>query len=102
VGGDENELVMRGRVLRPELVPSYLRALNNEEVMRGRRVTELTLNAFQEPRPAVGAGQAGAASIASPALRRPDRFIEFSLVAPRRPDEAPKSEGADARRRTPS
>jgi len=36
VGESGNELRIRGRVLYPDLVPAYLKALNNEDVMRGR------------------------------------------------------------------
>lgn len=99
VGGDENDLQVRGRVLRPELVPAYLQALNGEDVMRGRRVTELSLTAVREPAVAVPAGQAGASAAAAAAPRAPTRFVEFSVVAPRRPDESPKTE---AGRRAPS
>jgi len=101
VGGDENALVVRGRVLRADLVPTYLRALNSEEVMRGRQVTELTLNAVQAPRGAVAPGQPGEASVGAPEARRPVQFVEFNLTAPRRSDEAAKP-GADSRGRTPS
>lgn len=40
-----NELQLRGRALRPELVPAYLRKLSEEPVMRGRSVTEMRLSA---------------------------------------------------------
>jgi len=40
-----NELLLRGRAVRPELVPAYLRKLSDEPVMRGRRVTEMKLAA---------------------------------------------------------
>lgn len=96
VGGDENDLVVRGRVLRPELVPMYLNALNQEDVMRGRSVTELSLSAVQAPKPAVAPGQAGESSVAAKGPQRPLQFVEFNLVAPRRPD------ASDPRRRAPS
>jgi len=100
VGGDENDLQVRGRVLRPEMVPAYLQALNGEEVMRGRRVTELTLTAVRESKAVVAVGQPGAAaSAAAPGAHAPTRFVEFSVVAPRRLEESPKS---DAGRRAPS
>jgi len=89
IGGDENELQVRGRVLRPELVPAYLRALNNEDVMRGRSVTELSLNAVQEPRANVTPGQPG---VRPGTEQAPLRFVEFSLRAPRRPEEPAKPE----------
>ena len=60
-----NDLLVEGRALRAELMPSYLRALNREAMMRGRRVTEMKL---------------AAASGKSPADRA--RYIEFSLAAP--------------------
>lgn len=91
VGGDENDLVVRGRVLRPELVPTYLRALNREEVMRGRRVVELSLSASDEAKGSVSAGQAGAGAPQPAAAGRPTRYVEFSLVAPRTIAAAPKS-----------
>jgi hypothetical protein len=98
VGGDENDMVVRGRALRPELVPSYLRALNGEEVMRGRRVTELSLTANRE---AIGAPlpgtPTGAAPVAQPPQQHaPTRYIEFSLVAPRNPDTAKQQGPAGA------
>lgn len=43
-----NELNLRGRALRPELVPAYLRKLSDEPVMRGRSVTEMRLAAKPE------------------------------------------------------
>jgi Tfp pilus assembly protein PilN len=82
VSGDEIELHLGGRVLQPDLVPAYLRALNREEVMRGRRVAELRLTAREEQRvpgtAAPGANPAGAAAAKPPA---PARYVEFSLVS---------------------
>ncbi len=72
-----NELVVQGRALRPELVPAYLRALNGEPMMRGRRVTELKLAAKSVARGAAGSEQKG-----------PERFVEFALAAPLRLAEA--------------
>ena len=67
VGESGNDLQVRGRVLHPDLVPAYLRALNGESVMRGRQVTELTLAAKE--------------TSAAPRLPGPERFVEFSLAA---------------------
>ena len=75
VGESGNELKIRGRVLHPDLVPQYLRALNDEQVMRGRQVTELKLVAKDETaaqKAAVAAGRAAG----------PERFVEFDLSAP--------------------
>ncbi|HYX65554.1 MAG TPA: hypothetical protein VE935_15160 [Burkholderiales bacterium] len=66
IGDAGNDLVIEGRALRAELLPSYLRALSREAMMRGRRVTEMKLTA--------AGGTAGAAE--------PARFVEFSLTAP--------------------
>jgi hypothetical protein len=76
VGESGNELKIRGRVLYPDLVPAYLKALNNEGVMRGRLVTELKLVAKDESATRRG-GTAGAPI-------GPDRFVEFDLSAPLR------------------
>ncbi len=73
VGESGNEFRIRGRVLYPDLVPAYLKALNNEEVMRGRQVVELKLAARDE--------SAARGVQASPG---PARFVEFDLSAPRR------------------
>jgi hypothetical protein len=40
-----NQLQLRGRAVRPELVPAYLQKLSDEPVMRGRRVSEMKLAA---------------------------------------------------------
>jgi hypothetical protein len=71
VGDNGNDLRIRGRVLHADLVPAYLKALNEEDVMRGRLVTELRLLAKDET----------AARRTSPAAE-PERFVEFDVVAP--------------------
>lgn len=76
VGDGGNELKIRGRVLYPDLVPAYLKALNVEDVMRGRLVTELKLVARDES-PARDASARGAAG-------GPHRYVEFDLSAPLR------------------
>lgn len=85
VGENGNELRIRGRVLFPDLVPAYLKALNSEDVMRGRLVTELKLVARDE--------SATRRSAAAP-LAGPDRYIEFDLSAPLRAIEAPAKAAA--------
>lgn len=76
-----NELLVQGRALRADLMPGFLRGLNNEAVMRGRRVTELKLTA-KAPPPA----EKGAATQAT-------GYIEFSLTAPLQLAEAPPAAG---------
>lgn len=71
-----NELLVQGRALRADLMPAFLRGLNNEPVMRGRRVTELKLSAKAPPQ----------ADKAAPAR---SGYIEFSLTAPLQLAEAP-------------
>ncbi len=67
IGDAGNDLLIEGRALQPELMPAYLRALNQEAMMRGRRVTEMKL--------AAGTSKAAGAA-------RGSSFIEFSLKAP--------------------
>lgn len=76
VGESGNELKIRGRVLYPDLVPAYLKALNDEDVMRGRLVTELKLVARDESATRRGSATAAPAG--------PDRYVEFDLSAPLR------------------
>jgi hypothetical protein len=78
-----NALIVQGRALRADLMPAFLRALNNEPMMRGRRVTELKLSA-KTPPPADKGGSAAA------------RYIEFSLTAPLQLAEAPAASGGGA------
>jgi hypothetical protein len=87
VGESGNELRIRGRVLYPDLVPAYLKALNNEDVMRGRQVVELKLAARDE----------SAARGAQPAPG-PARFVEFDLSAPLRDVEPAKPAATGGRR----
>jgi hypothetical protein len=79
VGEDGNELRVRGRVLHADLVPAYLKVLNEDAVMRGRLVTELKLVARQEAGAQAGSGG------------EPTRYVEFDLSAPLR---APAIKGA--------
>jgi hypothetical protein len=82
IGESGNELRIHGRVLFPDLVPSYLKELNQEDVMRGRLVTELKLVAKNET--------AQQPANAQHAVRAPSRFVEFDLLAPLRPAELGK------------
>jgi hypothetical protein len=91
IAGDETEIQLSGRVLHADLVPSYIRTLNREEVMRGRRIAELRLTAREE-RPAVATAAPGAVQApaqpqqqGSPLGAPPAslRYVEFSLSAVR-------------------
>jgi hypothetical protein len=82
IGESGNELRIRGRVLYPDLVPSYIKELNQEDVMRGRLVTELKLVARDE--------SAASAPSAPHAGSAPSRFVEFDLTAPLRATELGK------------
>jgi len=74
IGDAGNELVVQGRALQAELVPTYLRALNSEPMMRGRSVVEMKLVAKEV---------AGSVDVTTKARGAPDRYVEFTLVAPR-------------------
>jgi hypothetical protein len=87
VGESGNELRIRGRVLYADLVPAYLKALNNEDVMRGRQVVELKLAARDE-----------SAARGAQAAPGPARFVEFDLSAPLRLVEPPKPAAIGGRR----
>jgi Tfp pilus assembly protein PilN len=78
IGNSGNELSVHGRALRADLMPTFLRALNNEPMMRGRRVTELKLSA-KSPAPADKTAAVG--------------YIEFSLNAPLQIPEATTGTG---------
>ncbi|MGD9600096.1 MAG: hypothetical protein AB7P94_17690 [Steroidobacteraceae bacterium] len=90
VGEGGNALRLRGRVLHPDLVPEYLKALNDADVMRGRLVTELKLVAHDEST----ARRAGT-GVVDPG---PERFVEFDLLAPLRSTALPNAATAGAGR----
>lgn len=92
VGEGGNDLRVNGRVLHPDLVPVYIRALNRESVMRGRQVTELRMTAKEATAP-VAPAPAGSAAAPRP---EPARYVDFSIMAPLRvpePDKDPHKAG---------
>ena len=97
ISGDEAELRLTGRVLQADLVPVYLHALNRQEVMRGRRVSELRLTAREERDSGIAAPGANPQPSAEPAAAAakaapPNRYVEFSLIAQRSaPGGAPEA-----------
>ena len=78
IGGTSGALVIKGRALESALVPAYIRALNREEPLAGRRVSELRLTAKEGTKPAPGAPITKADDVS----RDPPHFIEFSLAIP--------------------
>lgn len=98
IGGDEAELQLKGRVLHPDLVPAYIRVLNREEVMRGRRVAEMRLTAREERLPeGTSAPGAPPSSVTPPATPPPApfRYVEFSIAAVRGTGAAPAGSTED-------
>jgi Tfp pilus assembly protein PilN len=81
IGDAGNDLKVQGRTLRAELMPAFLRALSNEPIMRGRKVTEMKLTARAAPPAEKGAE-------GKPLATEPRAFIEFSLSAPLQMAEA--------------
>jgi Tfp pilus assembly protein PilN len=71
IGESGRDLRIEGRALRPELVPAYLKSLNEEPVMRGREVTEMKVAAKEAPQVAAK----------TPAPSGPARYVEFGLAA---------------------
>ena len=65
------ELEIRGRVLSPDLVPSYIQKLNKEQVLAGRSFARLEMN---RPKPEAQAPGKDAK------VSRPPRYLEFSLA----------------------
>jgi len=87
IGEGGNDLRVSGRVLHPDLVPTYIRALNRETVMRGRQVTELKLASKE-------ASSTGTATVPSGQAVRaePTSFVDFSITAPLRVPEPGKAQ----------
>jgi hypothetical protein len=65
--GEEGPVSIRGRLLRQELLPTYLRMLANEDAMRGRGFTELQITTREEK------------DAAGPS------YVEFNLGGPKTP-----------------
>lgn len=72
---------IRGRVVSPDLVPSYIQRLNREQVLAGRSIARLEMT---RPAPAAAADKGKDAKKAPPT----PRFLEFSLAT----SEAVKAE----------
>lgn len=84
VGGGELEI--HGRVVSPDLLPSYIQRLNQEQVLAGRSFAKLEMTRPKvEPAPIVDAK--GKETKKAP---RTARFLEFSLAT----SDTPKTEKA--------
>lgn len=79
IGGKAGTLTIKGRALESAHVPAYIRALNREAPIAGRRVDELRVAAKEAP------ARPGAETQAAPP-GEPERYIEFSLAMPLRGD----------------
>ncbi len=90
LSGKSNDLVIRGRALRAELVPAYVGSLSREAVFSGRALSSLQVSAREE-RPEGGPG--GSSGVKAQA---PVHFIEFTLNIPLG-DTARLSKQGDAR-----
>jgi len=77
IGEEGKEVAVRGRMLGAELAARYLRVLGQQDVMRGRHVTELKLER-RDRAPAAAERPA------------PVPFVEFSFVASRVPNAPPR------------
>lgn len=83
LGGDESELALTGRAVHADLIPGYLRVLNKEEVMRGRRIGQLRLTAREEAPPPTTATPGANPAAAPKPPPAPLRYVEFELTAVR-------------------
>lgn len=83
VGGGGNDLAIVGRATSAGLLPKYLDGLNDEEVMRGRKVVEMKVVAKEE-KPSAFSGVAREEKPPAPAAEAaPLRYVEFTIAAPR-------------------
>ena len=73
--GTDSNLTLRGRAVKPELVPGFIKLLSREETLRGHTFSELTARSSG----AKGAGKSVDAKKESRDGLEPERYIEFSL-----------------------
>ena len=77
------ELEIKGRVLSPDLVPSYIQRLNREQVLAGRSFARLEMSRPKpEPAPPAKDGK-GPVAAALP------RYLDFSLATADKPEKTP-------------
>jgi len=85
--GGAGDIEIRGRVLSPELVPSYIQRLNREKVLAGRSFARLEM-ARPRPDPAKEQDKGKEKDKDAKKEVRTPRYLEFSLTT----TEAPKGE----------
>lgn len=78
------DVVIQGRVVKPELVPTYIQRLNGEAALKGRAFSALDVY-----RPAPRQGEAAAGKESPPEKAEAPRFLEFALAT-----TEPVAEGA--------
>lgn len=83
--GGTGDVAIEGRVLRPELVPAYIKKLNVEPALQGREFSALEL---RRPPPVVASGTASAVS------STPSNYLEFALSTAVPADAAATAGGA--------
>lgn len=91
--GGSGDVVIQGRVVRAELVPTYIQRLNNEPALKGRSFSALEMH--RPAPPAAVPAEPGKA--AEPQQMQSPRFIEFSL-ATTEPAAAPAAAAAGEKR----
>lgn len=84
-GGD---VTIQGRVVKPELVPTYIQRLNGEPSLKGRAFSALELH-----RPAPRSGDVEPGKDAAPEKAEALRFLEFALATTEPAAEAAQPAG---------
>lgn len=82
ISGGGGEMVIQGRALNPELVPAYIRRLNQENAFQGKKFAALQISL---PKEVPGAKPAGP---------RAPRYIEFNLATSEEGERAVKDNPA--------
>jgi Tfp pilus assembly protein PilN len=81
VGESGDDFVLKGRMLRPELLGHYIDLLNREEALRGRAIGQMDV--AQKPE-TVKAPEGAAKQAKQEAGGGPARFVEFSIASAER------------------
>jgi hypothetical protein len=84
ISGASNEFIIKGRALRADLIPGYIKMLRNEEAFRGKSISTLALHEVEidakgEQTPADGMSVAAQTQAVRGAQRPALRVVEFSI-----------------------